>query len=588
LVQSMMNSIAHRGPDGEGLWLSTDATVAMGHRRLSVLDLSAVGRQPIEFADRYTMVFNGEIYNYLELREELERKGYSFCGNGDTEVLIALYHEKGEDALSFLDGMFAFSVYDSFNHTLFCARDRFGEKPFYYAFDTTGRFYFASEMKALWAAGFSREADLEMVYLYISGDLVENPADHGQTFYAAIRKLPAGSSFTLTVGQTVVAVNKYWQIDPSLRHVDITPSEAEITFQNLFRKSLARRTRSHVKLGSSLSGGLDSSLIVGELRRLLGPEASLSTFSAQFPGFKRDESYFQELVIRRHFPDAHVVKPTANSLLAHLDFIGFHQEEPFGSASICVQNEVFALAKSQSVVVLLDGQGADEVFAGYSNYLAPFYRGLPIHMAEQARRDHIAIHGQAPNTLKDRFKSFLPQALQNVVLSRNRRHYSGEAYLRKSIRDYGASRQFRKKEFSSLQEALYYSTFCYGLETLLRFADRNSMAHSVEVRLPFLSHELVEFAFSLPDALKIRSGWSKWLIRKAGEDSLPAEVAWRKDKIGYEPPQGQWLSETSAQKLVLKCWERLGDSGVVEGRPKSLSPAFQWKLLSLASTVYHS
>jgi asparagine synthase (glutamine-hydrolysing) len=561
LLKKMTDSIAHRGPDGEGFWVNSSANVGLGHRRLSIIDLSDKAGQPMSYQNgRYTIIFNGEIYNYVELREQLIKRGYQFQNNSDTEVLLALYDEKKEKCLTELDGMFAFAVWDEKEQRLFCARDRFGEKPFYFAYykDTL---YFASEMKALWAAGVPKKVRGKMLFNYLAYGYVYNPRDLSETFYQDIFKLKAAHYFFVAPENLQIEQQKYWAIDYKKVDEQITESQAEDRFRELFYQSVKRRLRSDVPVGSSLSGGLDSSLIVcviDELKK--GTNNLQATFSARFRDFAKDEGKYMQLVIDQTEVDPHFVYPDDDGIQKDLETLFYHQEEPFGSASIYAQFCVMRLAKENNVTVLLDGQGADELLAGYLSYFYDYRRELKSRnksLSKQELSAFLKLHSNgaakidwqqkaksiASNSLPDPIKLKLSEIMWQKTLRQNFNQDFFEAYYEKSL----IPQTFRPK---SLAESLHASTFNGNLEELLRYADRNSMAHSREVRLPFLSHELAEFLFALPAKFKIRNGETKYIMRQAFARILPDEIINRHDKIGYEPPQKKWLeSKLMADKI---------------------------------------
>jgi asparagine synthase (glutamine-hydrolysing) len=416
VIESMTNSIAHRGPDGDGHWVSSDGRAALGHRRLAIIDLSDGGRQPMFYAEgRYTITFNGEIYNYLELREALEKEGVRFESASDTEVLLALFHKKKEKCLADLDGMFAFAIWDDVEKKLFCARDRFGEKPFYFAFHNDS-FYFASEMKALWKAGVPRNVDERMLFNFLRDGYVYNPHDLSETFFRGITKLKAAHFFYISPEDKAVRQERYWDLDPEAIDDSITQEQACARFRELFDTSVERRLRADVPVGSSLSGGLDSTLIVCTIDKLRsGSGKRQATFSARFPGFAKDEGRYMELVIGRTNVEPHFVTPDDEGLAEELETLFHHQEEPFGSASIYAQYCVMRLAKQNNVTVLMDGQGADELLAGYHGYFQDFHRELKIHGNGEWKAERAAYrekHRSNSGGLKSQMTNALPDALQ--------------------------------------------------------------------------------------------------------------------------------------------------------------------------------
>lgn len=557
-IKQMTDSIEHRGPDGEGQWISENGRVGLGHRRLSIIDLSIEANQPMFYLDRYTIVFNGEIYNYIELKETLVKQGYQFRTASDTEVLMALYHRDKEQCLQLLDGMFAFAIYDKTEQTLFCARDRFGEKPFHYHFEPGKSFTFGSEMKELWAAGIPKVINQSMLYNYIGSGYLQNDKDLSETFFTNIKRLEHAHYLLLNVHTLTLAIHQYWGVQEH-HYSDISFEKASERFHELFLTSIKRRLRSDVPVGSSLSGGLDSSAVVCAIDALnKGKHIHQKTFSAQFPGYKKDESYFQQLVIDQTQADAYFTTPDADVMLKELDKVIWHQEEPFTSASILVQYEVFKLAKQQNVTVLLDGQGADEILAGYHYYYQFFFLELEKNkpVFQQQWDEYLKLHSN--NTLNGLFQKDIKYHLRNSfpfafdalkkgrdLMANHKGDFSKDFYSEVRGSKFNPSGNFK-----SLNRVLKQTTTEGPLQELLRYADRNSMAHSREVRLPFLSHELVEFLFTLPATFKMNNGWTKYIMRESLNQIMPKEITWRVDKIGYEPPQKQWMETEEVTEII--------------------------------------
>jgi len=594
----MTAALAHRGPDGEAFWQTDDRSVLFGHRRLSVIDLSTAAAQPMRraFTDvgdlplPLTIVYNGEIYNYIELRAELETLGYRFNTASDTEVILAAYHCYGDECVEYFDGMFAFAIWDEETEELFAARDRFGEKPFFYTTDGDA-FLFASEMKALWAAGIPKEHNLKMLFNFITIGYTGNPAKPGETFYTNIQKLPPASRLYYTPGTQELVIDKYWDIDAEQTPVKMDEEEAIRQFSQLFSKSVSRRLRSDVPVGTSLSGGLDSSSIIAAIATASG--LAPKTFTATFPGFDKDEEQQAALVAGRFGLQQHTVACTAEKMLADWDRICYHQEEPFGSASIAAQFDVFELAQQQQVKVLLDGQGADETLAGYHKYYKWYWQEL-FQKRRLMRSGEVKAARQLgitePFGFRNVIASLFPE-LAAVVLERQYLFHAleQEDLTRNFVKLQSKEAYYTTPEIFNLNGALYFNSCVYGLEELLRFADRNSMAHGREVRLPFLNHELVEFVFSLSPAVKIREGRTKWILRKTMDQQLPDSITWRKDKTGFEPPQAQWMQNPLLQQKIKEARQALADSDILkpEVLQKPIRPAaahdtdsFDWRYLS--------
>ncbi|MBO9199963.1 MULTISPECIES: asparagine synthase (glutamine-hydrolyzing) [Niastella] len=563
-LTKMTEALAHRGPNGEGHWINKAHTIGFGHRRLSIIDLSAAGAQPMHYLGRYTIIHNGEIYNYLEIKETLRQKGYSFHSQSDTEVIMAAYDCYRSNCLQYFDGMFAFAIWDEQEQTLFAARDRFGEKPFFYYFDDI-QFVFASEMKALWAVGIEKQMNEKMFFNYFTLGYTQNPAAAEETFYTEINKLPARSFIEYHLPEQRLTRSLYWNIDEDFIDETISDQQAISQFNDLFTQSIQRRLRSDVPIGTSLSGGLDSSCVLATIQSMAPRQ--YKTFSAIFPGFKQDESGWIKKVSDHFTTQNHAVQPNADRIIHDFEKICYHQEEPFQSASIMAQYYVYELARQQGVTVLLDGQGADEILAGYHKYYHWYWQQLfrdnksaLYHELNQARSLGIT----EPWGLKNKLAAAMP-AYAGWYLRRQR----ARQQLRQNdlntdfVYEHGES-YYDIAHFEELNNILYYNTFVNGLEELLRYADRNSMAHGIEVRLPFLSHELVQLLFAIPARFKMRDGYTKWLLRKSMEPKLPAGLAWRTDKIGFEPPQQQWMHDARLQEYIHESKRTLVKQGILK------------------------
>lgn len=572
-LKKMTDIIAHRGPDGDGHWISHNANVGLGHRRLSIIDLSHEADQPMHFLERYHLVFNGEIYNYLELKETLLKQGYHFTTASDTEVLLALYDREKENCLQLLDGMFSFVIYDELKNEVFAARDRFGEKPFFYHYAAGRHFMFGSEMKCLWEAGVEKKVNNRMLYNYLVNNNLDNPNDLSETFYENCTRLPHGHYLKLSIGDCVLSVKQYYDIEWRNINHSITIEQAKEKFHELFYTSVQRRLRSDVVVGSSLSGGLDSSLVVAVIDSLkAGTGMQQDTFSAVFPGFKKDERKYIDHVIATTNVNPHFVQPADEGLISSINKLNWHQEEPYGSASIYVQYCVMQLAKENNVTVLLDGQGADEVLAGYHAYYQEYFKELKISNHKLYRQEMKAyadkyagsdINKNYNSSFANRVKYAAGNALPSVRKWYHQIKDPSTGMLNPDFINAYKVNYEPQHQFSCLNERLYYSSFKQGLQELLRYADRNSMAHSREVRLPFLYHELVEFLFSLPAQMKINDGWTKWIMRYAFETELPAEICWRKDKIGYEPPQKSWMENESVKNKITEAKQKLTERDIL-------------------------
>ncbi|MEO6730510.1 MAG: asparagine synthase (glutamine-hydrolyzing) [Ferruginibacter sp.] len=609
-ITSMTDSIAHRGPDGEGYWIDSGANVALGHRRLAIIDLTNDAAQPMHLAPgvspsttdrtaRYTITYNGEIYNYIEIKATLVKKGFRFDTQSDTEVILAAYDYWKKDCLQHFDGMFSFAIWDAQDKTLFAARDRFGEKPFYY-YEDKEQFIFGSEMKALWAVGVDKRADEKMMMNYITLGYVQNANDKEQTFFENIYALPPAHYLQITFPHLKAAIHPYWHLSKVNANKALAGPSVE-TFTELFTRSVSRRLRSDVTIGTSLSGGLDSSAIAATIHQLQKSNKGFKTFSAVFPGFEKDESQHIQKVARQFSLQNFQTKPTADGLVKDFQKLCYHQEEPFGSSSIYAQFKVFELAKRHDVTVLLDGQGADETQAGYNHYIHWYLQELVRQnkFAAVIKEKKLFIKKQIPFTWGP--KNYLAALLPAQASIRLERKEYYKAINHPDI-DPSFIHSLRGREWegihkpiiTNLNEILFFNTRTLGLEELLRFADRNSMAHGREVRLPFLSHDLVEFMFSLPGNFKIHDGWTKWLLRTAMNKKLPDEIVWRTDKVGYETPQQQWMHNATLQDYIHESKKKLVTHRILKksALTKKILPLnaheknnFDWRYLCAAQII---
>ncbi len=599
----MTDAIAHRGPDGEGFWINQETGIGLGHRRLSIIDLSAAAAQPMHYL-HYSVVFNGEIYNYRELKEVLVQKGYYFNTQSDTEVIMAAFDCWGPACLQQFDGMFAFALWNNKDQQLLIARDRFGEKPLYYHADYLFRgkfeqFVFASEIKALWAAGIKKELNGTMMLNYLTLGYLQNPLKKTETFFSNILSLPPGYYLTVQPREARVQMKRWYHPQKAILQVQVKDKEADIIeqFCHLLQTSVIRRLRSDVPVGSSLSGGLDSSAIVASICQTINGKP-LHTFSAVFPGFEKDESIYVDQIAAAFPVVSHAVTPGVEDFEQYWHRFSSQQEEPLQSSSAFTQYMVYKLAAQNKVTVLLDGQGADEVLGGYTKYTQWYLQQLSRTSRQQLAKERSLLqqNGFLDNWgWRNYAAAIFPEKTASLLQSRAMQQQTRHRFISKDfIGRYQNTGTLQKPVIKHLEDMLYYNTFHVGLEELLRYADRNSMVHSREVRLPFLYHELVEFVFALPAGYKIRDGFTKWILRKSVEPSLPATIAWRKGKTGYEPPQQQWMKSPVLQSMINEARKKLVSAGVLEGAVMQhpIIPAaahsrgnFDWRCLSAAAIL---
>ena len=543
-VRLMMQAMKHRGPDDEGVF--SEENVALGFVRLSIIDLSPAGHQPMFSSDnRYVVVYNGEIYNYLELREELKVSGHVFKTNTDTEVLLAAYTEWGAKCLDRFNGMWAFVIYDRTEKTIFASRDRFGIKPFYYYFDDE-RLIFASEIPPILKAWNQRiEADQQVIFDY----LVFNRTDQTEaTFFKGIKKLQHGHNLLInSCPEPNVASRmspaKWYDLRSNLKQPFKTPQE----YKEALSESVGLRLRSDVPVGVCLSGGIDSSSIVSTLLKDHGKQ-DLNTFSAVYEkGQNGDESDFigtyKDEVFRMFF-----THPTAGTL--EKDLAGYirAQTEPLPTTGPYAQFKVMELAR-QHVVVTLDGQGADEQLAGYHYFFGFFFKDL-LRSGKIVKLTDEIIHYMMIHHSWYGLKSMLYFLLPKGLRTRARINQKG--YLNRSfINEFKTSNRISGNLYGSvsLHEALI-DHFEFKLEHLLKWEDRNSMWFSVESRVPFLDYRLVERTLSLPATDVIRKGMTKHFLREAMKSIVPEKIRLRMDKVGFETPEAEWFRTPAFQTLI--------------------------------------
>jgi asparagine synthase (glutamine-hydrolysing) len=548
--------VAHRGPDGCG-WRVFDSAagpLALGHRRLAIIDLSGAAQQPMAYGDgRYWIVYNGEIYNYLELREELVAAGHRFRTRSDTEVLLAAFAEWGEATLERLVGMFAFVLWDETAQSIFAARDRFGIKPLYY-FATPAGIALASEIKQFLALpGFSARLNLARSYDFLSTGMTEHTEE---TLFAGVRQLRGGECLRLDLGcwrpGDAVPVRRWYQIlEPGT--LDLSEAEAARRFRELLAESVRLHLRSDVALGTCLSGGLDSSSILGLMARQQGCSAPVHSVSACYEVAAVDERRYMEAVVRQTACRPHWCYPQPREVFACAERITWHQDEPYGSSSIFAQWCVFAEARRAGLKVMLDGQGADELLAGYHSC-------FPQYFASLARRGRIAgllrglieRHAWHGASFAEQIRAFVVLLLPPGWLRWLRRQrlaaaqhdwLAGEAlrpYLGLSALDI-ARESMRLPAIRGVGDLCVVLTQAANLTMLLHWEDRNSMAHGIEARVPFLDHRLVEFAIALGDRHKIAGGDTKRVLRRAMTGILPEIVRNRRDKLGFATPESEWF-----------------------------------------------
>jgi asparagine synthase (glutamine-hydrolysing) len=606
-IKKMSDAIAHRGPDGEGFWINEAATVAFGHRRLFIVDGSNEAGQPmhrthfsslISEENRYTITFSGAISNYIEVRETLYKNGYRFQSKSVAEVVLAAYDFWEHACLQKFDGMFAFAIWDAKKQQLFAAKDRFGEMPLYFYQDKE-HFIFGSEMKAIWATGITKTADNKMLLNYLALGDVQNAEDKGQTFFENISSLPPSHYLFFDAATFDYAISPYFKIDKEIS-ITINPDAAFEKFDQLLSTSVRQCLRSDVTTGSSLSGGIDSSAILAYMVRH-SAGIKYNTFSALFPTFQQNESSYIQSVTKRFQLKNHQVIPSIEGLIDDFEKLCYHQEEPFPSSAVYAQYKVYELASQFNTKVLLDGIGANETLAGYHKYIHWYLQQLisrkkiSTALAEKKLFNQNNIHFKWG--IGNYLATYLPA---HAAIRLEQIEYN------KIIRQPDLSKDFvnalhgrelegiHKPIITKLNDILFFNTVNSGMEEQLRFADRNSMAHGVQVRKPFLNHELVEFIFSLQANFKLHEGWTKWILRKAINKKLAKEVVWQKAERYFEPPQKSWMENAAMVDYIWEAKKKLVSNRILKPGvlDKPIIPLgvndtnnFDWRYLCAAQIV---
>lgn len=531
-VSAMTESLRHRGPDGSGLWHNNAARVGLGHRRLAILDPTPASAQPMVSADgSLALTYNGEIYNFLELRDALRAGGWAFATSGDVEVLLAAYQMWGTDCVERLNGMFAFAIFDSRRHILFCARDRFGEKPFLYA-PGDGWLAFASEYKALFSLANVSPAIDEMRLARFLAKPSDGLDRSEQTVFPAVRQLPPAHWMTIDTETLETRLEPYWKGRPNPDVARLTAGEAAEEFRSLLCDSVKLRLRSDVPLGSCLSGGLDSGSIACLVRNQLGAEAPYHTFSGRFPGSLADEGSYIDVIADAVRALRHDVFLDPAQLANEMDDFVWANELPVDSPSQYAQYGVFRLARENGVLVLLDGQGADEVLGGYEQYFAAY-------LSTVGQADRASIEERYPGMLRRTapWHARLPKGIRTRIAKLTGWGSNLAFGLRPDLAPFAKS-----NDGATLHEMLRCDSLDGFLGTLLRYGDRNSMAHAVEVRLPFTDHRVFEFAQGLSPQALMGDAQTKRLLREAMRGTLPEPLRLRWRKQGFLPPTADWLA----------------------------------------------
>jgi asparagine synthase (glutamine-hydrolysing) len=609
VLKDMTNVIRHRGPDDEGFAFFSESLthlcwgadtprnvleskfpftpqkdiqttqelefqVGLGHRRLSILDLSAAGHQPMCTQDQnFWIVYNGEVYNHLELRMELEKLGYRFCSHSDTEVILAAFQQWGTKSFDRLQGMFAFLIYDKKNKNIIAVRDRFGIKPLYYRVSEHG-IAFASEIKQFTCTkDWSAHLNGQRAYDFLNWSLTDHTEE---TLFEGVFQLKGGQYLELSIDQyptlqpgRPLPVKTWYTLQA--QPFSGTFDEAATGLRTRLQDSVRFHLRADVPVGSCLSGGLDSTAITCLMNQILiqqGGGHLQKTFSACSQIQKFDERHYIDVVVDSAKLDSHYVYPESAGLFADCQKLIWHQDEPFGSSSIFAQWHVFKLAAENDVKVMLDGQGADEQLAGYHNFFGPYLTGLlkqgnlPELLKEISAMKKLHRYS-ALTTIKRIGNTLLPEFLRQTL-----RGWAGKST---AAPDWVDLRKMKAKpvdpftaagfKASSLADFSISQLTSSNLPMLLHWEDRDSMAHSVESRVPYLDHRLVEYAISLPDSYKLKGGLTKRTLRSAMKGYMPDEIVNRIDKLGFITAEEYWLKEQATAEFRAALHDSIESSG---------------------------
>lgn len=536
VLKRALSNIAHRGPDGEATWFSPDGEVSLGHRRLSIIDCSDLAIQPMFYLDRFVITFNGEIYNFIELRKELEALGHKFRTQSDTEVVLAAYCEWKEKCLLKFNGMWAFAIWDKEEKRLFMSRDRFGVKPLFYSQDNK-RFAFGSEMKALFP--FLDHIERSEHFDWCSKHIFEYESTE-KCLIKGIKRFPAGHYGYFLPDEKRLELTKYWN---TLDHLVEVPEKYEDQveqFRELFMDAVKLRMRSDVRIGTTLSGGLDSSAVVSTMANINTNEERVSkdwqhAFVACFEGTFLDErKYAQKVVDHIKIPATFVeIKPPSFDELYKM----LYQFEDLYITSPVPMVAIYKELRKNNVIVSIDGHGADELFSGYGHDLryAILDAGLNMNSVNSIHEAYTEIW---PLNSDNRYKYNLKKYYEEI-----KSFTGGKKGFLKYFLSGGKLHKNEKLNESVFNYVLYNLFHKTVLPTLLRNYDRYSMASGVEVRMPFMDYRIVEFLFSIPWDSKIRNGFTKALLRDAIGPFMPKEIALRRSKIGFNTPIANWIQK---------------------------------------------
>jgi asparagine synthase (glutamine-hydrolysing) len=571
-IQKINDLISHRGPDDEGFYF--EKNFAFGHRRLSILDLSSDGHQPMHYLEKYTITYNGEVYNYLEIREELVKDGYKFVSNTDTEVILASYDKWGEECVNRFNGMWAFAIYDKEKEIIFCSRDRFGVKPFYYT-QVEDKFIFGSEIKQLLEFYGERYVNKKILMDY----LVIGYENHtNETFFENVFKLEQSHNLIYDLKTNSLEIKRYYDLKKEEMNLDENSSIE--TYKVHLSDAITLRLRSDVKVGTCLSGGLDSSSIASIASNIYNTKAHdrFTAIHAKSSQKSSDESFFAQQVADNCNLDLNIIEPTQDEFINSIDEVIYTQEEPFGGPSIFMQYFVMKKSKEIGCTVLLDGQGGDETLVGYERYYPAYLMSLGFFDFIKGFFDSSK---NSKLTKKELLAYFIYFTKSKIRIKRLK---NKNKFIKKEYFDLASFDIVEKnaKSYLNLFDLQHEEIFHAQMPHLLRYEDRNSMRHSIETRLPFIDFRVVETALSINNKYKIKDGWTKYILRKTVDKILPNSIVWRKNKFGFEAPAKSWIDAIDNEIIeTIKKSKILGE--VLNSIDfKKLDLTQKWKLFNIS------
>ena len=572
-IKMITDLITHRGPDDEGFFLGPQ--FAFGLRRLAILDLSPDGHQPMWRGEELCIIFNGEIYNYIEIREELSQAGYSFRTGTDTEVILAAYDHWGLDCVTRFNGMWSFAIYDRRKQLIFCSRDRFGIKPFYYA-KVGDRFIFGSEIKQILPFLTSVKANVPVLMNYLACALEDCNSD---TFFQGVLKLGASHNLVYDLRTHDLDIKPYFKLtlDPGVG--ELSELETSRLYRSELERSVRLRLRSDVKVGVALSGGLDSSSISAIASRIYREQSRLPLSAITILSTDPDtnEEAYARQVVQHCGLDWHTLMADNHAYDDHIERTIRNLEEPFGSPSILLQHMVYHRAREAGCIVMLGGQGGDETLLGYDRYFPAYLMSLPLRRKWSGFRESLRSSQLSALQMLGYCGYFLSGSLRLRHI-RRKCSFFRDPFMDLIDTDLLKTLAANNCDIVKLQIQELTSS---QLPHLLKYEDRNSMSNSVESRLPFLDYKLVQTALSINNNFKIKDGWTKSTLRRGCDDILPSEIAWRTRKICFDGPESDWLKDRKAIHAVLAESRILGE--ITNKIPNPIAdPLLLWRLYNVA------